>query len=74
MAKVELSLLKKNSDGRGAVIQRRWFRDMLHNVSVDRLGTSGEIGALVAFVASPRADYVNGANLRADGGKSPSIN
>ena len=29
---------------------------------------------LVAFVSSPLADYINGANLRIDGGKSPSVN
>jgi len=52
-------------------IQRHWFRDVLNDRTVDRLGTPEEVAALVAFVASPRAAYVNGANLRADGGKSP---
>ncbi|MBV8614269.1 MAG: SDR family oxidoreductase [Acetobacteraceae bacterium] len=55
-------------------IQRRWFDDVLNDRTVDRLGAPEEIAALVAFVASPRAGYVNGANLRVDGGKSPAIN
>ena len=56
------------------VIQQRWFREMLHDTTVDRLGTPEEVAALVAFVASTHADYINGANLRVDGGKAPSIN
>jgi NAD(P)-dependent dehydrogenase (short-subunit alcohol dehydrogenase family) len=28
------------------------------------------VADLVAFVASPRADYINGANLRIDGGST----
>jgi 3-oxoacyl-[acyl-carrier protein] reductase len=57
-----------------SVIQRRWFEDMLGDRTVKRLGTVEEIADLVAFAASPRADYINGANLRIDGGKSPSVN
>lgn len=33
-----------------------------------RLGTPEDIAAAVAFLASPLADYVNGTNLRVDGG------
>jgi NAD(P)-dependent dehydrogenase (short-subunit alcohol dehydrogenase family) len=55
-------------------IQRRWLKDVLHNEFVSRLGTVEEVADLVAFIASPRAAYVNGANLRIDGGLSPSIN
>jgi 3-oxoacyl-[acyl-carrier protein] reductase len=56
------------------VIQRRWFEDMLSDKTVKRLGSVEEVANLVAFVASPLADYINGANLRIDGGKSPSVN
>jgi NAD(P)-dependent dehydrogenase (short-subunit alcohol dehydrogenase family) len=55
-------------------IQRRWLKDVLHNEFVSRLGTVDEVADLVAFVASPRAEYINGANLRIDGGLAPSIN
>jgi NAD(P)-dependent dehydrogenase (short-subunit alcohol dehydrogenase family) len=55
-------------------IQRRWFEDVLSDKTVKRLGRVEEVADLVAFVASPLADYINGANLRIDGGKSPSVN
>jgi NAD(P)-dependent dehydrogenase (short-subunit alcohol dehydrogenase family) len=32
-----------------------------------------EVASLVAFVASPLADYINGSNLRIDGGLDPTI-
>ncbi|KAJ1684563.1 hypothetical protein LUZ63_020318 [Rhynchospora breviuscula] len=36
-----------------------------------RLGTPEDIAATVAFVCSPLADYVNGTEIRVDGGLSP---
>jgi len=33
-----------------------------------------DVGTLVAFVASPLADFINGANLRVDGGVVQSVN
>jgi NAD(P)-dependent dehydrogenase (short-subunit alcohol dehydrogenase family) len=47
---------------------------MLSDKTVKRLVTAEEVANLVAFVASPRADYINSANLRIDAGKSPSVN
>jgi 3-oxoacyl-[acyl-carrier protein] reductase len=35
-----------------------------------RLGRPQEVADLVAFVASPLAGYINGANLRIDGGST----
>ena len=37
-------------------------------------GLGDEIAQAVAFLCSPRGDFVNGANIRVDGGCSPSIN
>jgi 3-oxoacyl-[acyl-carrier protein] reductase len=56
------------------VIQRRWMREVLRSDLVPRLGKVTEVADLVAFIASPRADYIHGANLRVDGGLVPSIN
>lgn len=40
-------------------------------VPTGRLGTGADIAAAVAYLASPLADYVNGAELRVDGGITP---
>ncbi|CAN5183254.1 SDR family NAD(P)-dependent oxidoreductase [soil metagenome] len=42
--------------------------------TVGRIGQPGDIGAIVAYLASPIADFINGANFRIDGGFSPSVN
>lgn len=52
----------------------QWVLENLVHQTVGRVGTVEDIGALVAFVASPLADFINGANLRIDGGRSPGIN
>jgi 3-oxoacyl-[acyl-carrier protein] reductase len=57
-----------------SVVQKRWIMDVLRSDLVPRLGTVNEVADLVAFVASPRASYIHGANLRVDGGLVPSIN
>ena len=38
------------------------------NTALNRYGTVDEVAALVAFVASPEAAYITGANLTVDGG------
>ena len=55
-------------------IQARWFSEVLGSSSVKRLGTIDEVAHFVTFVASPVADYIVGANLRIDGGLTPSVN
>ena len=41
---------------------------------VGRIGHVDEVAAAVAFLASPLADFINGANLRVDGGYVTAIN
>ena len=44
---------------------------MLHqNVPLNRLGSAEDIGNVVVFLASTRADFVNGANWIVDGGQT----
>jgi NAD(P)-dependent dehydrogenase (short-subunit alcohol dehydrogenase family) len=61
-----------SSGGIGEAIARRLaaeVAEILHNPT-GRLGRPDEVANLVAFVASPLADYINGANLRIDGGST----
>jgi 3-oxoacyl-[acyl-carrier protein] reductase len=52
-----------------ATIEDHVLCEVLDN-PVGRLGRPEEVADLVAFVASPLAGYVNGANLRIDGGST----
>ncbi len=48
-------------------------KNMVPNPSA-RLGRVEDIAAAVTFLVSPLAGYINGANLRVDGGTVPTIN
>jgi 3-oxoacyl-[acyl-carrier protein] reductase len=54
-------------------IEKHVIREVLYN-PLGRLGRVEEVANFVAYVASPLADYINGANLRIDGGSTASIN
>jgi acetoacetyl-CoA reductase len=43
-------------------------------IPVGRMGTPEDVGHLVAFLASPLAGYVSGANIRIDGGAADTPN
>jgi 3-oxoacyl-[acyl-carrier protein] reductase len=52
-----------------AAIEAAVLAEILDNPT-GRLGRPEEIASLVSFVASPLAGYINGANLRIDGGST----
>ncbi len=54
-------------------IQQHMLQGMMSNPT-DRLGTVEDVAHLVTFVSSPLAGYINGANLRVDGGWVAKIN
>jgi 3-oxoacyl-[acyl-carrier protein] reductase len=45
-----------------------WAAPQLANTALNRYGRVDDVAALVAFVASPEAAYITGANLTVDGG------
>lgn len=45
-----------------------WAEPQVANTALKRYGNVDEVAALVAFVASPEAAYITGANLTVDGG------
>jgi 3-oxoacyl-[acyl-carrier protein] reductase len=56
-----------------SAIEQRVIADFLPN-STGRLGRPSDVANVVALIASPLSDYVNGANYRVDGGSTTAIN
>ena len=49
-------------------VDREWVREFAARVPATRMGTTDEIAAVVLFLLSDQAAYVNGAHLAVDGG------
>ncbi|HMO47286.1 MAG TPA: SDR family oxidoreductase [Rubrivivax sp.] len=47
--------------------------DRRARIPMGRYGSAGEVAELIAFLASPRASYLTGQNIRIDGGLTRSV-
>ncbi len=44
--------------------------EMVREIPLGRIGEPSEIGAAIAFLASPAASYISGINVPVDGGRT----
>lgn len=65
------AMMEQAAEEKG-VTQEKAVQQFLENnrphIELKRVGTIEEVGALVAFLASQKASFINGANYRVDGG------
>ena len=63
-----LDSLAKSISARSSVNPDEVFAGWAHEIPAGRIGTPQEFAAVVAFLASERASYVNGTSIAVDGG------
>lgn len=68
------TLAENAGHGPDEAVGAQIFRASSLPQTVARFGEVGDIARMVTFVASPLADFINGANFRIDGGGSPACN
>ncbi|MFA6438557.1 MAG: SDR family oxidoreductase [Bacteriovoracaceae bacterium] len=66
----ELSRSRSNEQ---KMTMEEYLKESAQHIPVGRLGRPEEIGDVIAFLASERASFINGANLMVDGGQSKAI-
>ena len=65
-------LFSKQASAQG-VEKEAVFNRMAASIPAGRLGEPAEFGAVVAFLCSPAAAFINGINLPVDGGRTGSL-
>ena len=66
------SLIASNAQKKG-ISKEEAAKEMYSDIPMKRFGKPEEFGAMVAFLASPAASYVNGASIPVDGGRNGAI-
>ena len=65
--RVEMAMAKSN--GRREEV----IRGMIRDLGINRFGKPEEIGRLVAFLCSPKADFIHSTVIDMDGGETLAI-
>ena len=68
-----LSAIISNKAGKTGHTTDAVSAEMLAEIPAGRFGRPEEIGAAVAWLATPAAAYINGINLPVDGGRTPNL-
>jgi 3-oxoacyl-[acyl-carrier protein] reductase len=68
-----LESIINNKAGKTGVAVSQVEEEMISEIPAKRFGQPEEIAAMVAFLASPAAGYVNGTSIPVDGGRTGSI-
>jgi 3-oxoacyl-[acyl-carrier protein] reductase len=65
-------LVAGNGWDRYRLVNQEYFDDCVrHGFAMGRLGTAEEVADVIAFLASPRAHWINGRNIPVDGLEQP---
>jgi 3-oxoacyl-[acyl-carrier protein] reductase len=68
-----LEAIINNKSGKSGASRDEVSQEMLQEIPAARFGAPEEIAALVAFLASDAAGYINGTSIPVDGGRTGSI-
>ena len=68
-----LDSLVKGRAAKAGKDERAVEAELIATIPAGRFGHAEELGAAVAFLASPAAGYINGINLPVDGGRLPAL-
>lgn len=68
-----LDAIIKNKTAKTGIDQEEVEKEMLEEIPAKRFGRPEEIAAMIAFLATPAAAYVNGTSIPVDGGRTGSI-